>query len=244
MPPRTAAALLIGNELLSGKVRDTNLPALAVLLRRMGVQLRRVVMALDDRDTIASEVRSLRSSHDLLFTSGGVGPTHDDVTLASVAAAFGVPFALHDGLAQIVRQHFGAHTSEGHLAMAYLPANAELCFAPGVTWPAISVDNVWVLPGLPEAFVEKLTVVAHHLDPSAPILSRALYTFLDEGTLKPHLDAVVALYPDVEVGSYPTWSDPSYHVKLTFDGTEPARLEAAVNALRNALPAGAVLRID
>jgi len=242
--PRSAAALLIGNELLSGKIRDTNLQALAARLRALGVQLCRAVTVLDDVDTIAAEVRALRASHDWLFTSGGVGPTHDDVTMAAVAAAFGQTVVSDPDLERIIRGHFGPRTSEGHLAMARIPAGAQLRYAPGLDWPAVTVDNVWVLPGLPEAFVEKLDVVALHLGASAPFLSRAVYTRLDEGTLKPHLDAVVALFPGVEIGSYPTWSDPSYHVKLTFDGTSPALLDEAVRAFVARLPEGAALRIE
>ena len=241
---RGAAALLIGNELLGGKIRDANLQPLASLLRRLGVQLRRVVMVLDDLQGIADEVQALRESHDFLFTSGGVGPTHDDVTMAAVARAFGVPLVEDEALASIIRAHFGPRTSPGHLAMARVPQGARMLQGPDRGWPATVVGNVWVLPGLPEAFVEKLAVIEHHLTADAPILSRAAFTHLDEGTLKPHLDAVVASFPDVDVGSYPTWSDPSYHVKLTFDGTDPARLEAALQAFCASLPPGAVVKTE
>ena len=244
MSARRAALLLVGNELLGGKVHDTNLPALAVVLRRLGVPLVRAVLVPDERATIAAEVNALRSSHDVVFTSGGVGPTHDDVTLAAVADAFGVGLAPDPTVEQLVRSHFGPRTSEGHLAMALLPTSAELRSAPGSDWPAIVVGNVWVLPGLPEAFADKLKIVAHHLTAGPPIVSRAVYTWLDEGTLKPHLDATVAAFPDVDVGSYPTWSDPTYHVKLTFDGTDPARLGAALDDLVARLPADAVVRVD
>lgn len=243
MAPRGAAMLLIGNELLAGKIHDANLPALARVLRERGVPLRRAVMVPDERATIAAEVNALRASHDVVFTSGGVGPTHDDVTLAAVADAFGVALAPHPEIERLVRAHFGPRTSEGHLAMALLPVNAELRGAPGVDWPATVVGNVWVLPGLPEAFADKLAVVARHLTPGPAIVSRAVTTWLDEGTLKPHLDAVVATFPDVDVGSYPTWSDPGYHVKLTFDGTDPARLDAAVDALVALLPPGQATRV-
>ena len=241
---RTAAALLIGNELLGGKVRDANLQPLARLLRRLGVQLRHVRMVLDDLPTIADDLRELSARHDLLFTSGGVGPTHDDVTLAAVASAFSVPLVVDPELEAIIREHFGPCTSEGHLAMARVPEGARLLRGPSPGWPAIAFRNLWVLPGLPEAFLDKLDIVAHHLTPDAPILSRAVYTGLDEGTLKPHLDAVVAAFPDVDVGSYPTWSDPDHHVKLTFDGTDPVRLDEALRAFCALLPPGAVTRVD
>ncbi|MCU0658293.1 MAG: molybdopterin-binding protein [Polyangiaceae bacterium] len=241
--PRTAAALLIGNELLGGKIQETNLLPLAQLLRSLGVQLRRVVMVLDDRPAIAAEIRSLRLSHDFLFTSGGVGPTHDDVTLAAVADAFDVPLTTSPELEQIIREHFGPRTSEGHLAMARVPPLARLLQGPAPGWPTTVVENVWVLPGLPEAFLEKLSTIRHHLASDSPFLSRAAFTFLDEGTLKPLLDAVVARFPDVEIGSYPTWNDPSYHVKLTFDGTDPARLDLALQAFCDLLPEGGLVGV-
>jgi molybdenum cofactor synthesis domain-containing protein len=217
---RTAAVLLIGNELLGGKIRDTNLQPLAQLLRRLGVQLRRVVMALDDLPALAAEIHALAASHDLLFTSGGVGPTHDDVTLAAVAAAFHVPLVSDPELERIVRAHFGPRTSEGHLAMTRVPEGTRLLQGASPNWPATVFRNVWVLPGLPEAFLDKLQ------------------------TLKPHLDATVAAFPDVDIGSYPTWSDPDYNVKLTFDGTDPARLDQALRSFCALLPPAAITRID
>jgi molybdenum cofactor synthesis domain-containing protein len=241
---RTAAVLLIGNELLGGKIRDTNLQPLAQLLRRLGVQLRRVVMALDDLPALAAEIHALAASHDLLFTSGGVGPTHDDVTLAAVAAAFHVPLVSDPELERIVRAHFGPRTSEGHLARTRVPEGTRLLQGASPNWPATVFRNVWVLPGLPEAFLDKLQILELHLAPDAPILSRAAYTRLDEGTLKPHLDATVAAFPDVDIGSYPTWSDPDYNVKLTFDGTDPARLDQALRSFCALLPPAAITRID
>ncbi len=241
---RTAAALVIGNELLSGKVRDANVVELATLLRRLGVDLRRVLMVPDERELIAAEVRALARDHTFVFTSGGVGPTHDDVTVAAVADAFGLAVAPHPDLEGLLREHYRDRLTEGHLAMARAPEGARMLQAPEVRWPVTVVQNVWVLPGVPEIFRMKLAVVEAHLGVDRPYVSRAAYTNLDEGTLKPLLDGVVAEHPEVAVGSYPTWSDPSYRTKLTFDGKDSALVERAFGAFLGRLPPGEPQRTE
>src|SRR5207249_4156658 len=123
---KTAAVLVIGNELLSGKVEEANVPVLARTLRALGVELRRVVMVLDHIPTIAREVKELASTHDWLFTSGGVGPTHDDVTIEAVALAFGVPVVMSPLMESMLRDHYRERITEGHLRMALIPAGAAL----------------------------------------------------------------------------------------------------------------------
>jgi molybdenum cofactor synthesis domain-containing protein len=241
---RTAAALVIGNELLSGKVRDANVVELARLLRRLGVDLRRVLMVPDEPELIAAEIAALARDHTFVFTSGGVGPTHDDVTVAAVAAAFGLAVGPHPELEQLLRDHYRERLTDGHLAMARAPEGARLLQAEGVRWPLTVVRNVWVLPGVPEIFRMKLAVVEAHLGADRPYISRAAYTNLDEGTLKPLLDAVVADHPDVFVGSYPTWSDPSYRTKLTFDGKDAGKVELAFAAFLARLPEGEPQRTE
>src|SRR5262249_41670449 len=147
---RTAAALIIGNELLSGKIADKNLVILARVLREVGVQLRRVVMILDDLDVIAREIQTLSSSHDFVFTSGGVGPTHDDVTIDAVARAFGAGVVVSPEMEQLLRAYYKDKITDGHLLMARVPAGARLASSDQVPWPTVVMSNVWVLPGVPE----------------------------------------------------------------------------------------------
>jgi len=242
--PVTAAALVIGNELLTGKVHEGNLVKLAQLLRGRGVELRRAVFVTDDVDIIAAEVQALSKAHDWLFTSGGVGPTHDDVTIEAVAKAFGVPVQESEVLASMIRSHYGERCTEGHLRMALMPSGAALEVTPEVRWPTLRMANVWLLPGIPEIFQLKLQVVAAHLGAGAAFLSRAVYTKMDEGDLKPLLDAVVAQFPDVSVGSYPKWHDETYKTKLTFDTRDPARLTLATDAFLALLPPGEPQRVE
>lgn len=244
-PPKTAAALVIGNELLSGKVEDANVNVLARTLRQLGIELRRVVFILDDLDVIAREVKELASTHDHLFTSGGVGPTHDDVTVTGVARAFGVPVVEDPVLASMLRDYYKERCTSGHLQMALVPEGASLESHETVRWPTIRFQNTWLLPGVPEIFRMKLAVVVDRLAGGGPgFVSRAVFTKMDEGDLKPLLDDVVARFPDVGVGSYPKWQDPTYKTKLTFDGLEPQRVDAARDAFVALLPAGEPQRLE
>ncbi len=220
---RTAAALVIGNELLTGKIQDANVIVLARTLRAIGVHLRRVVMVLDDMDVIAAEVRALADSHDVVFTSGGVGPTHDDVTIAAISRAFGVDPVRSPEIEESLRSYYRERLTDGHLAMAKVPEGARLARTVGGVWPAIVKDNVWILPGVPQIFAMKMPLVAAELGTGHGWVSLAVFTMLDEGDLKADLDRVVAAHPDVEIGSYPTFSEARYRTKLTFDGLdEPA----------------------
>lgn len=248
--PPTAAVLILGNELLSGKVEDKNLVVLATLLRRHGVRLARVVMVGDELDLIADEVKALAGSHDWLFTSGGVGPTHDDVTIEAVAKAFGVEVDSSPELEAMIRAHYKERTTPGHLRMALIPRGARLETTAEVRWPTVRFGNVICLPGIPEVFRMKLPVVAAAIGMSTAYLSAAVYTLMDEGDLRPLLDRVVADFPDVDVGSYPRWPAPGetaetaeYRTKLTFDGRDRARVAAARDAFVASLPAGEPRRV-
>jgi len=250
--PPTAAVLIIGNELLSGKVQEANLLGLARDLRGLGVRLRRVVMIEDGVDEIANEVRTLAATHDWLFTSGGVGPTHDDVTLEGVAKAFDVKIERREELASLLRGFYGERCTDGHLRMADVPEGTTFCTeseadlievaGKRTPWPTILVRNVFVMPGIPQVFQMKLPSVRAHLrrvhQGVAAYVSRAVLTDMDEGHLKPLLDDVVAKFPDVEVGSYPAWYGAPYRTKLTFDGRDPARVAAAADAFVATLPEG------
>ena len=241
---RTAAALVIGNELLTGKIQDANVLVLARTLRGIGVLLRRVVMVLDELDTIASEVRALADSHDVVFTSGGVGPTHDDVTIAAISKAFGVDPVRSPEIEETLRAYYKERLTEGHLAMAKVPAGARLARTAGGIWPAIVKDNVWILPGVPQIFAMKMPLVAAELATGRGWVSLAVFTTLDEGDLKADLDRVVAAHPEVEIGSYPTFSEARYRTKLTFDGMDEAAVKRARDAFVGSLSAGVIVSGD
>jgi molybdopterin-biosynthesis enzyme MoeA-like protein len=235
----TAAALIIGDEILSGKVDEANAGPLARTLRALGILLRRVVVVMDDIDTIAREVRELSATHNWLFTSGGLGPTHDDLTIEAVAKAFGARVVSSLQLEAMLRAHYKERCTEGHLRMALIPEGASLEVTPAVTWPTIRLRNTWLLPGIPEVFRMKLPVVISRIGAAGRVfVSHAACVMMDEGELKPLLDRIVSAFPDVSVGSYPRWLDPAYKTRLTFDGRDEARVLAARNAFVALLPEG------
>jgi molybdenum cofactor synthesis domain-containing protein len=227
----SAAFLIIGNEVLSGKVRESNLMHVARLCRNLGILLQRVVVVVDDEATIAREVRTLADTYDWLFTSGGVGPTHDDVTLAAMAKAFERPLELHPELVAIAEAH------PGHARLAYLPRGTALhseSRQERQRWPAMRLENVWVLPGVPQAFERKLAIVEHELEtrlaeagPIRKFVSLSVYTKRSEGTLLGELQSTVDAFPAVDIGSYPQWHDPRYANRITFDGKDGAEVQRA-----------------
>ena len=255
--PARAAILLIGNELLSGKVEEQNARYLVRELRDLGVVVARIEVIPDDAADIAATARQLSERFDLVFSSGGVGPTHDDVTLPAMAAAFGMSMVRSAELEGLLRASFGARLHERDLRMADIPDGARLEYGlngnpgrvpipsargPGSTWPVVVVRNIWVLPGVPEIFRRKFETV-RELFRTAPIFARALYSREGEGPIAAALDAVVAEFPTVEIGSYPHLGAIDYKVKITLDGRDSAVVDAALGSLVVRLGA-AVVRVD
>ncbi len=242
---RTAAALVIGNEILSGKVQDANTATLARELRALGVELRRVVVVPDEIPLIAAEVNALRHAHDLLFTSGGVGPTHDDVTVEAVARALGRRVVRDAAMEATLRAHYGARCTDGHLRMADVVEGAEMWSGLDARWPTMVLGNVFVLPGVPEIYRYKLEGLRPRLRGSeTPFVLRSVYTSLDEGAIKDTLDAVVAAHPAVMIGSYPRWGDREFPVRVTFDGRDEGAVRAAADDFAARLPPTSLTRSE
>jgi len=239
-----AAFLVIGNEILTGKVVEENVPFLARELFGLGITLARIVVCADDPAVIAADIRALRAAHDIVFTSGGVGPTHDDVTIPAVARAFDRSLVRDPVLEQRIREHFGTRTTEGHLRMAEMPEGGELVQSEKMSWPVLRVENVWVLPGVPQIFRMKFELMRDRLTHGEPFLSRAIYTRCDEGEIAALLADVEARFSGVAIGSYPRLSDPEYSVKITVDGRDGALVDGAVDALVKALPPDRIVRVD
>jgi molybdenum cofactor synthesis domain-containing protein len=241
---RTAAALVIGSELLTGKINDANVGELARSLRALGIRLARVVMMPDDVTLLAGEIAELSRNFDVVFTSGGVGPTHDDVTVVAVARAFGLEVVEDPELAGLIRGVYRERTTDAHLLMARVPAGSVLCGAPEVEWPTPVTRNVWMLPGIPDLFRLKLLTVRAWLRGPTAFVSRALFLRQEEPLLKPLLDQVVARHPQVEIGSYPKWFDPSYRTQVTFDAESAEAARAALEDLRALVAPSDVVRTE
>jgi molybdenum cofactor synthesis domain-containing protein len=244
-PATRAAILLIGNELLSGKVEEQNARYLVRELRALGVVVARIEVIPDDAAEIAETARGLSTRFDLVFSSGGVGPTHDDVTLPAMAAAFGMGMARSPELEALLRAAFGDRLHERDLRMADIPDGARLEYGPRgrserpTSWPVVVVRNVWILPGVPEIFRRKFDSV-RELFRAEPIFARAVYSREGEGPIAAALDAVVAEFPSVEIGSYPHPGAPDYKVKITLDGRDRATVDAALGSMVERLGAAVV----
>lgn len=241
---RSAAALVIGNEILTGKIQEGNLGYLGQELFKLGIELRRAVVCRDDIDTIVADLNELRGAHDLVFTSGGVGPTHDDVTLAAVAKAFDRTLVRAPEIERLIRGYHRERTTEDHLRMADVPQGARLISSNEVPWPTVTVENVYVLPGVPEIFRLKFSALRFELAGGTAFVSAAVYTLCDEGEIAAQLAAVAARYPDTFVGSYPRLRSDEYKLKLTVDGSDETRVRAALQDIVGFLPPDKVLRVE
>jgi FAD synthetase len=242
-PPSTAAALVIGNELLSGKVEEANVHVLARTLRGLGVELRRVVVILDDVDEIARDVAALAASHDWVFTSGGVGPTHDDVTMEGVARAFDRKVVRHPELDKRLREYLSGNANEARMRMADVPDGAELIVDHRLGFPTIKCENVYILPGIPEILEQKFVSLGERFTAS-PYHLRVVFTRDGEGAIAEHLNATVDRFPELLLGSYPKLGDPEYAVKLTLESKDQAYVEEALRHLLTLLPKETVVRTE
>lgn len=242
----TASLVVVGSEVLSAKVPDENGPWLARRLRELGVELRAIVTVADRVDDIVEAVDRERRRAGWLFTSGGVGPTHDDVTVAAVARALGRPLVQHAPLAEAIdaihrRHHGGEPAPAAALRMAVVPEGTELVGDQG--YPTLLCANVFMLPGVPRFFRWQFDTVAGLLA-GAPFRLAVLYLGVREELVAGPLDAVARAHPEVEIGSYPQFDGGDHLVRVTVESRDLAAVLAALAALEAALPQGAVLRAE
>ena len=243
MQERTAAIVVIGNEILTGKSQDKNASYLIGELYQLGVALRRIVVIPDDVDEIARAVRECSDKFDFVFTSGGVGPTHDDVTIAGIARAFGREISRHPELDQLIASYFGDNREEAHIRMAEVPEGSKLIRDSGLKWPVLAVENVYVLPGVPEHFRAKFDAMRERFRVE-PFYVRAIYTREDEFDIAARLNQVAADHPNLEIGSYPNFTSSDYRVKITLESKEPEAVERGFAQLLGLLDAKRVSRTE
>lgn len=239
----TAGFLVIGNEILSGKVVDTNSPFLAKQLRELGVDLERIVTIPDEIDIIAREVRAMSESYDHLMTSGGIGPTHDDVTMEGVAKAFDLPFELDAALCERIERATGDHFNDSMRKMAILPQGARVEESGELWFPLISVRNVFVLPGIPKLFELKFESIRKHFV-GVPIALRRVYVKAYESEIASHLNELLSEYSELMLGSYPRMGDTDFRVLLTLESRDVHYLQRALDSLLSRLPADTIHRVD
>lgn len=238
------SAVIIGNEVLSAKVRDENGVWLLQKLSQHGVPVRWMAVVPDEIDAIVEALLLARRKARTVVTSGGIGPTHDDVTIRAVALSLGRSVVRLPQLEALVRQHHDGEPPPAAWRMAEVPEGAELLFHSSLWYPVLVCDGIYLLPGIPSLFRSQLEVVLPRLE-ARPLSLRCVYLGCSESEIAGVLDAVALALPQVQIGSYPTYSnDLGYKVKITIEHPEPEQVEQAAMRLLAALPAGTVIRTD
>ncbi|MDC0707103.1 molybdopterin-binding protein [Stigmatella sp. ncwal1] len=236
-----AAAVIIGNEVLTAKVVDANGPLLIRRLRELGIPLRSVEIVPDDVDIIIESIARARARAAYVFTSGGIGPTHDDVTVRAVALALGRQVVRLPEMVELVRKRSENPTAEA-MRLADAPEGAELLYQEGSWLPVLTVNNIFLLPGVPQLFKLQLETVLSRLR-GTPVHLCNLYLRLGESSIAAVLDRVALDMPHVAIGSYPVFDATlDYRVKVTIEAPEVSPVEQAVARIRGGLPADAIIR--
>ncbi len=231
--PADAAVLIIGNEILSGRTQDANLAYIAATLGGLGIRLGEARVVPDIEAEIIAAVDALRARYTYVFTTGGIGPTHDDITSASIAKAFGVPLVRDAGIVQMMEAHYPpGGLTEARLRMAEIPAGATLIANAVSKIPGFQIGNVFVLAGVPEIMRAMLDAAAPRLAGGPPLRSRAIDCGLAEGVIAADLAAVQARFPTVDIGSYPFHRHGRHGTSLVARAADPERLEQAAQAIR------------
>ncbi len=239
MPNPTVAMLVIGDEILSGRTRDANMHHLAGELSRGGFDLREVRVVPDERDAIVAAVNALRGAYDHVFTSGGIGPTHDDITAEAVAAAFGLPCGVRDDARAILVAHYektGMELNEARLRMARVPEGAVLIDNPISAAPGFSLENVHVMAGVPNIFQAMVASVLPTLTGGEPLLSQTLRIPRGEGEIAGPLTELAGEFGDLTFGSYPFQKDGAFGANIVIRGTDRGRVDAAMMKLCDLFP--------
>jgi len=239
----TAALLVIGNEILSGKVRDTNSAYLATELRKLGVDLERILTIPDVIETIASEAVALSETYDFVFTSGGIGPTHDDLTMDGIAKAFDRKIVLNQSMSDRMTRHMKAPLNDAMKKMAMIPQGAEVLDVGGLSFPVVIVENVYILPGIPELFEKKFDSIRDRFS-GVPFQLRKIYVRVNESDIAEILNQLLVDFPELMLGSYPRINEESYRVMLTLESRDPGYLERATTTLTAALPENSIHLVE
>ncbi len=239
----TAGILVIGNEILSGKVVDTNSPYLCRELRALGVDVERVLVIPDDVPLIAREVAAMSKAFDYVFTSGGIGPTHDDLTMQGIARAFQVPIERSESIANRLTRAIGSELNESQLKMAEVPRGAQLVDVGDLWFPVVIVENVSIFPGIPELLRKKFESIRQRFK-GVPILLKRVYVKRRESEIAESLNDLLGEFPELMLGSYPKIGEEAFHVLLTLESRDAGYLQDALDALLARLPEGSVHKVE
>lgn len=239
MPNPTAAMIVIGDEILSGRTRDSNMHHLAGQLTSVGIDLKEVRVIGDERGTIIAAVQAMSKIYDNVFTSGGIGPTHDDITADCIATAFDRHIDVRDDAREILATHYaksGTELNEARLRMARIPDDATLIDNPVSAAPGFKLENVHVMAGVPAVFEAMVATVLPTLTGGAPLISATMRIDRGEGDIAGPLGQVAKDHPTLSIGSYPFQKDGKYGAHIVVRGNDQEEIDAAMQTLQATFP--------
>jgi molybdenum cofactor synthesis domain-containing protein len=231
----TAAVLIIGDEILSGRTKDSNLAIIAEWAGAMGLDLREARVVSDDEAEIVAAVNALRARYGYVFTTGGIGPTHDDITADAVARAFGVPIGHHPEAVRLLQEYFaevGREPNEARMRMARMPQGAVMIANPVSRAPGFRIGNVFVMAGIPKVMTAMLEAVAGMIEPGSPMLSASVEIDAAEGDIAGPLKDIQERYRSVMIGCYPRQVDSRFCATVVVRSRDSAMLDAAAAEVR------------
>ena len=240
----TAALVIIGDEILSGRTQDANAAYLAKWLGVQGIRLKEVRVVADEMDAIADAVNALRIKHDYLFTTGGIGPTHDDITVDAIAAALGREVIVHPDARAILAGYYGDQLTDARLRMARTPDGASLIENPRTKAPGIRVDNIFIMAGVPMITQGMLAALDGQLPGGAPVLSRSVGAWTQESKAAEILKTAEKANPGVQIGSYPFWREGRTGANFVLRSTSEAQLADVARQLMAALADAGIPPVD
>ncbi|MSP38665.1 MAG: competence/damage-inducible protein A [Deltaproteobacteria bacterium] len=239
---KTSGIVIIGNEVLSGKTQDINSHFFCTELRQLGVEVKKISTIQDEIELIGREVLEFSQRCDFVFTSGGIGPTHDDVTIEGIAHGFGVKVVRHPDIEARMRRRLGTDLNEARLRMANVPEGAALLCAEAPFAPIVQMHNVYVFPGIPKILQERFHAIKE-LFRDAPYFLKNVYVRHGEGVIATMLNDLLVKFPELMLGSYPVLDLPEYKVKVTLESKDAEYLDRALKAFVASLPQDSVQRI-
>ena len=230
----TAAILIIGAEVLSGKIQDANSPFLATRLREEGIDLLEIRTVTDCIEAISSAAKSLRQQVDYVFTTGGIGPTHDDVTVVAIAHALGRPVIRHTEMENRIRDHFGSHVTPAALTMADVVEGTTLTMGDNALVPTMQVENITILPGIPDLMRQCFEAIAPRLGGS-PFYTKSMTLKASESSIAEKLAAIQENFAGVSIGSYPRFDNEGWHITITVDGRSEQVVQEAMSCINTTI---------
>ena len=240
---KTAGIVIIGNEVLSGTTQDINSYFLCTELRQLGVEVQKISTIQDEIPLIGDEVAKFSHRFDFVFTTGGVGPTHDDVTIDGIAHGFGLKVVRHPDIERRMLQRLGGDVNEARLRMANVPEGATLLATEALFAPVVNIRNVYIFPGIPRILQERFHAIKERFRES-PYFLKNVYVRYGEGIIAAMLNDLLVKFPQIMLGSYPVLDLAEYKVKVTLESKDAAYLERALQTFVASLPQDGVQRID